>query len=113
MTRSILELKNRFEAIKEKLDLEKLKQKADELERLSQDPNLWQDQARAQQIMTQLGEIKKELAIIERLEKDLHQLQELASLILQTKDDKEILADLDKEIAQVEKILSELELIIV
>ena len=110
MNQAILDLKNRFGAIKERLSLEELRKKADELERLSQDPNLWQDQARAQQIMTQLGEIRKELIAVEKFEKDLRQLEELASLISQSGESKEILADLNKEIIQVEKSLSKLEL---
>lgn len=110
MNQTIIELKGRLKAVKEKLGFEQLKKKADELEKLSQDPNLWQDQSRAQQIMTQLGEIRKDLTAIEKLEKDLSQLEELVSLVSQDEENKEILADLDKEIVQVEKNLSELEL---
>lgn len=110
MKQKIADLKARFKAVKEKLDLVQLRQKVEELERLSQEPNLWQDQARAQQIMTQLGETKKELAAVEKVEADLKQLEELAAMIAETEDNQEILADLNQEIAQVEKSLSELEL---
>ena len=110
MNQKILALKRRFQAVKERVNFEELKKRAQELEKLSQEAGFWQDQARAQKIMTQLGEIRKELIAIKQLEKDLRQLEELALLISQSEENKEILVDLNKEIAQVEQKLSELEI---
>jgi len=106
----ILALKERFDAIKNKLDIKSLIKKQEKLKKLGQDPRLWDDRARAQKIMTQISETEKELATTRKLANDIRQLEELSSLVDKSSKNQDILADLSKEIDNVEKSLSELEL---
>jgi len=106
----ILALKERFDAIKNKLDIKSLIKKQEKLKKLGQDPRLWDDRARAQKIMTQISEVEKELAAIKKLANDIRQLEELSDLVNENSEDQDILTDLSKEIDNVEKSLSEFEL---
>ncbi len=70
-----------------------------------QTPNFWADKKRAQSLMTRLSALKKELADIKKLEQDLEYIRELAEL-----NDEEFEQELEKELANFEKKLEELEL---
>ena len=62
------ELKERIEKIKEKLNLEGLRQQIKELEVLSAQPEFWQDQQKATEEMKKLAFFQKQIEKIEELE---------------------------------------------
>lgn len=63
------DLKERVEKIKEKLNLEKLRQEVRQIEILSGQPEFWQNQQRAAEEMKRLADLQKEIERIEELEK--------------------------------------------
>ena len=77
------DLKERVAAIKQKLDFEKLRQEAREIEALSAHPEFWQDQQGAAEKMKKLALINKQIAEIEELEISLDE-KKVAKLELQT-----------------------------
>jgi len=62
------ELKERIEKIKEKLNLEDLRQQVKEIEVLSAQPEFWQDQQKATEEMKRLAFLQKQIEKIEELE---------------------------------------------
>ena len=62
------ELKERIEKIKEKLNLENLRQQVKEIEVLSAQPEFWQDQQKATEEMKRLAFLQKQIEKIEELE---------------------------------------------
>jgi len=62
------DLKNRIEKIKQKLNLEGLRQKVKEIEALSAQPIFWQDQQKATEEMKKLAFFQKQIEKIEELE---------------------------------------------
>lgn len=78
------------------------KSRMQELEALSADPHLWDDQENAKKIMQELGELKRELTEIEDLETEIQILQELG--------DEEDIQKFAKEIENAERQLDKLEI---
>ncbi len=62
------ELKKQLEEIKSALRVKSLERKLKELEEKSQDPNLWQDQEKAKQVLKELSSTKKTLEDILQIE---------------------------------------------
>lgn len=95
-------------SIEEVVDLPKLRAKAEDLEAQASAPDLWDDQAKAQQITSQLsfaqGEIRKVEALRSRLD-DLPVLFELA----ESENDEGALADAMTELESVQRAIDELE----
>ncbi len=67
------ELRERIEKIKQKLNLEKIRQQARQIEILSGQPEFWQDQQKATEEMKRLTGLQKQIEKIEELEKLLAQ----------------------------------------
>ena len=95
-------------SIEEVVDLPNLRAKAEDLEAQASAPDLWDDQAKAQQITSQLsfaqGEIRKVEALRGRLD-DLPVLFELA----ESENDEGALADAITELDSVQRAIDELE----
>ena len=95
-------------SIEEVVDLPNLRAKAEDLEAQASAPDLWDDQAKAQQITSQLsfaqGEIRKVEALRGRLD-DLPVLFELA----ESENDEGALADAMTELESVQRAIDELE----
>ncbi|GIJ19719.1 peptide chain release factor 2 [Micromonospora lutea] len=95
----------RIEAV---LDLDRLREDKARLEQEASAPDLWDDQARAQQVTSQLsyvnGEIDKLGSLRSRLD-DVHVLLELA----EAESDSGVLTEVESEIAGLTKAIQEME----
>jgi peptide chain release factor 2 len=98
----IIALSDRFLGIEETFDLETKKLKLKELEAASTDPNLWDDQERARNLMQKLGDLKKEVEEFERLSGEIETLTELSV-------DENMLPDMVGDLEKIEKELPKFE----
>lgn len=102
--RSNLEdLKERFENISRQFDRDKLRGEMREFEAQMNKPDFWQDQTQARTATQQLSQKQKLLENLENLEKRISDALELSS-------DQAMQADLEKEVAEIEEKLGDLEL---
>lgn len=67
------DLKERIEKIKEKLNLEKLREEIRRIETLSGEPEFWQNKEKSAEEMRKLADLQKEVEKIEELEKLLEE----------------------------------------
>jgi peptide chain release factor 2 len=86
--------------------LEQKKQKILELEDLSGQVDFWNDNRKATQIMQELGTLKAENFLVERLEQDLNDLSEFSEML----KDSDGQAEIVKKIVEIEEELNLLEL---
>ena len=86
-------LERRVQELKDKIDLEKLNREKIRLESESLDPDLWQDEANAKKIMSNLSEVRDLITTISDLSTELKNLKELLEMAKDSNDD-----SLDKEI---------------
>lgn len=94
----------RFEKVKEALELPEKKKRVEILEAESADPNLWSDQEKARKITQELADLKKNLKEVEEMTGAISTVKELA-------DSGELSSDFEKEIKRLEGQLTKLELI--
>ncbi len=80
-----------------------------EKEKLSQDQNLWNEPSEAQKVMQRISELKEWISIWNETQTLLQDLQALIELAEEAKDES-MESEVNKEIAEVEKHLSELEI---
>ncbi len=104
------QLKKRFNQVKSSVDMAELKKEMQKLEKESRREDLWVDATYGQKVMSQLGEIANEIEELETIGQNLKEVEEMISLVEKSQEEKEIKKDLKKELVQVEKSLSELEL---
>ena len=93
------------------LDVEGLRDQIEKLEHEASDPNLWDDQARAQKVTSDLSHAQSELRRVEELRQrvdDLPVLYELAAEEDGTSGD-EALVDADKELASLREDIQAME----
>ncbi len=76
-----------------------------ELQKTSEDPNLWDNPARAQQIMKKLSDTRYEIESWEKLQKRIQDLFELAQL-----EDESLAQELEQEAALIQQELDQREL---
>jgi len=96
-------LQKEFEEIKKSLKIEGKKTELSELEGKSTDPEFWNDQENARNVMQQIGTLKDELSEIDSLSEDI------TTLILLSKEN-ELTEDFAKEIDAIEKRIQKLKL---
>lgn len=84
-----------------------VKQRADleALQKMSEDPNLWDDSSHAQQIMKRLAEVKEELESWDRLTTRVQDLLDLAQL-----EDESLRPEIEQEVEDIERDLEQREL---
>ncbi|GAA4681095.1 peptide chain release factor 2 [Phytohabitans rumicis] len=90
------------------LDVEKLRRDKAELEVAASAPDLWDDQARAQQVTSKLSYVNGEISKLESLRRrldDAHVLLELA----EAEDDPGVVAEVGVELAALHKAIEEME----
>jgi peptide chain release factor 2 len=91
------------------LDLDRMRRDQAELEQAASAPDLWDDQARAQQVTSRLSYVQGEIGKLERLRArvdDAHVLLELS----ESEDDAASLAEVGTEITALRKAVDELEI---
>jgi peptide chain release factor 2 len=103
-------LKKRFNQIKSQLDLNELKKELDRLYKESRHPDLWDDAQYGQKVMSQLGEVEKEISQLEKIDSKLKEIEEILNLAEEGQEKKEIVKDLKKDLLLVEKSISEMEI---
>jgi peptide chain release factor 2 len=84
------------------LDVEGLRSRVDKLEHEAADPNLWDDQSRAQRVTTQLSHTQGELRRVEALRRRLDDLPVLYELIAEESEEEaaaSALAEADTELS--------------
>ncbi len=86
-------------------DLPDKKSTLSELEKLAENPNLWDDREKAQETLKRIVELRTEIQDIEQLNLRINDSYELAQM-----DDESIRPDLENEMADIEHQLDQLEL---
>lgn len=86
-------------------DFSKKKSDLSLLERQAEDPALWDDPARAQQIMKKLAALREEVQEWEKLQKRIADLLDLAQM-----EDESLLPEIEQEAEDLQKILEQKEL---
>jgi len=109
LNNKLVNLKDRFLAVKAKFDLSLLGAEIAELEAKSQVPNFWANSEESGKLMIRLGEARKELETIEKFESRLDELRGLLDLAKENEDES-FNDDLSKELRILEKNLADLEL---
>ena len=90
-------------------DWERALRRLEELDRLIEDPNLWDDAARAQQLMRERTRLAGQIERQRTLEKQLEDLRELAELA-DEEEDEATLAEVGRELEQLAAKVERLEL---
>jgi len=101
-------LQKRLSEIEAKLNVTDLKSQQESLKAQSVDPNLWQDQAKASEIMQNLSDIDKTLSQLDRFKSEINNLVELSDLLV-TEPDENLNSELIKNIDKINSELEQLE----
>ncbi len=101
-------LQRRLTEIEVKLNISELKSQQEILKSQSIDPNLWQDQTKAGQIMQDLSDINKTLTQLDQFKLDINNLVELTQLLVAEPDDS-LQKELDKNLNKIDNDLNQLE----
>jgi peptide chain release factor 2 len=91
------------------LDLDRMRKDKDELEAAASVPNLWDDQARAQQVTSRLSYVQGEIGKLERLRARLDDAGVLLDLA-RSEDDSTVLQEVGGEVTALTKSVDELEI---
>lgn len=91
------ELLKEIKASERAIDIEKLEQELEELQKQTADPELWADQERAQRLNKQQADIHSRVHLWRTLEKSAQDIQELASLA-----DESLADDLSKQLSDLQ-----------
>ncbi len=78
--KSLPELQEKFTAIKTKLNFESNLQKLSQLEKESQNPNLWNNPSQAQELLQTISGLQKNIQLIKDIESDISILEEFSQL---------------------------------
>lgn len=104
-------LRERVKEITQQLNIEEKRKQIREKEAESSKSAFWTDILRAQKIMQELTALKKELSSIEEMGGRIQNALELLDLTLSdTQENPEMRNDLEKEVAEIEENLTQLEL---
>jgi len=86
-------------------DLHEKKSKLVELEKLAENPTLWDDREKAQRILKEIVDLRDEIQNLEELNQKIIDSHDLALM-----DDESIRPDLEKELIVIDRLLDQLEL---
>lgn len=103
LNQKINNLSERLSSLKNSFGLEEKKKKLIGLEAASMDPNLWDDQEKARNLMRDLDSLKNEIGELEEIDGEISALIGLAA-------EKELSSDFNTDIRELEKRLDKLEL---
>ena len=102
------DLRATMSSIEAVLDLDRLRKQIDELETQASAPDLWDDQAKAQQVTSKLSVLQSEVNRFTALNRRLEDVETLFELA-QSEDDADALAEVQGELVAVTKAVGELE----
>lgn len=102
-------LKTKLDLLKQKLSYDELKNKYEELKKESENPELWNNQNRAQEILQQLSNIQKTISSLDEAEKEIENLVDIYQFLEDNPEDS-LRDDFEKSINVLEKKINQLEL---
>ena len=105
---TLASLEQTLAGIEQVLDVPSLKLKADELEAAASAPDLWDDQARAQEVTSQLSLVQGDIRRIEGLRRRLDDLVVLVELA-ESEDDADSWAEAERELDGLRRDIAEME----
>ena len=103
------EINSKFTSIKDKLDYQKKVDQLSQLEKESQDPSLWNNPAKAQELLQSISFLQKTVQQIQKIESDIKTLTEFTEFISQNPDPS-MEMELQNSFSKLEISISELEL---
>lgn len=101
-------LKTRAEIIFKKKDINSLKNEASDLEALTADANFWNDNQKAQKVMSNLASLKKEIIQIEAIESIITDVETLIEL---EKEGESLEKEFENYLLEIERLINEVELV--
>ena len=107
---SLSGLKDRISALESKLNLVSLKKNLDHLRQQSADPNLWDNEHEAKKVLQDLSYTEAVIQDLSKLNQELSELIDLATLAQQEDDPESISQDLNRLSRQLESKIKKLEL---
>lgn len=107
-TQEIKDLRSTMSSVRQVTDLAALEQQIQELEQQASDPTLWDDQDRAQQVTSGLSRAKAEHDRITGMDARIDDLEVLVEMA-QEEDDAPTLAEAERELTALRKLVGELE----
>ena len=90
-------------------DIPKLKQKAEELEKTTNEPEFWSDVNKTSDVLKELKSIKNKIELYEILQNEIQNIKEMTELLLQEPDE-ELAIEVIKTTKKIEKEVSQLEI---
>ena len=90
-------------------DIDKLKENLKELENKINEPNFWNDQAKANKITTDMKRIERKIKYFSDIEKELKNIDELNEMLLKEYDS-ETAIEILKETKKIEKEIKKMEM---
>jgi Protein chain release factor A len=103
------EIKEKWDNLKEILKPEKLEEEIKQLDDLMADPNFWNDTKKAQEISSRRNYLGEKLEEILTVDKKVNNLLDYITL-LEMEEDQELYNEVEKELKEIEKEISRLEL---
>ena len=101
-------LQIRLTEIEQKLNITELKTQQNLLKSESIDPNLWQDQNKASQIMQDLSDVTKTINQLNQFKSEINNLVELSELLI-SEPDEELQKELEINLRKIDNELEQLE----
>lgn len=90
-------------------DLAGKQSRADELEKIISDPTVWDDQALAKNLNTELAQIKKDIDFYQNLQTELDTVTTAFELLQDSGQDKELQQDLEQGLDNLHRLINEFE----
>ncbi len=103
-----IDLKNKLEEIKKKLDYQSLLSAESELKTKSQDETLWSNPEKASQIMQELSDLQKTITTISTIESELKSQEEFLTLLSDSPDEA-MAGELESNLKKISQNIDELE----
>jgi len=103
------EIKEKWDNLKEILKPEKLEEEIKQLDDLMADPNFWNDTKKAQEISPRRNYLGEKLEEILTVDKKVNNILDYITL-LEMEEDQELYNEVEKELKEIEKEISRLEL---
>lgn len=107
---AIKDLRATMDSVREVTDLDALKARIAELEEKSAAPNLWDDPDEAQKVTSALSRANAEYERVTGMDARIDDLETLVEMATEDGGDAETLAEAEKELQEVTKAVSELEI---
>ncbi|WP_157867379.1 peptide chain release factor 2 [Melioribacter roseus] len=107
--RQIRDLKERTENLGGIFKLEEKEKEINEIRKLSEAPDFWSDQKRAQSLLQKSKSLQNWVDLWNELKEKVDHIEEFVELV-KAEEDESFITEIDKELTEAEKLYSELEL---